>query len=238
MDNMYTRFVTNPLNGLDDGSFFKKGFYYIVKLASIGIAIWGFYLIIAYMFGDSGYFKSLKDMEVWPMIRSLLYFLTNIVISALAVMWMTSVLWKRSEEFKEVDYNGVPLIIPRFVKLIGQLVSVVFVTTTVSVAFAHLFVVPPYVYFPMEEIYAYILNNPITTYPDVQDFMASLPEISNNITTVDGFGHYMQDFFLDGAIWNVVKGILIGFLNLAVFYFIAEIFEIIIYFLIRKQLFK
>jgi len=235
---MYSRFVTNPLNGLDDGSFFKKGFYYIVKLASIGVAIWGFYLIFASMFGDAGYFKSLKGMEIWPLIRSLLFFLSNIVISAMAVMWLTSVLWKRSEEFKEVDYNGVPLIIPRFIKLFGQLVAVVFVTVSVTYASAHIFVANPGVYMPLEDIYKAIMNNPINEIPRVQGFIESLPKLSMNIGEVNGFGHYMNDFFFDGAIWNIVKGLILAFINLAVFYFIAEIFEIVIYFLIRKQLFK
>jgi hypothetical protein len=234
---MYSKFVTNPLNGLDDGSFFKKGFYYIVKLASIGIVIWGFYLIFSDMFGSTGYFKTLKGMEVWPMIRSILFFLTNVIISALAVMWLTSVLWKRSEEFKEVDYNGVPLIIPRFIKLIGQLVAVVIIAFAVTIAAAHIFVIPIN-YFPLEEIFARIMNNPVSTHEDILAFTSSLPEISYYTGPVDGFGDYIKTFLFNGAIWNIIKGIILAFLNLAVFYFIAEIFEIIIYFLIRKQLFK
>lgn len=235
---MYSRFVTNPLNGLDDGSFFKKGFYYIVKLASIGIVIWGFYLIFADMFGSAGYFKSLKGMDVWPMIRSLLFFLTNIIISALAVMWLTSVLWKRSEEFKEVDYNGIPLIIPRFIKLIGQLVAIVIVTGALTLAAAHIFVTVPVNYFPLQEIFERILNNPVSTHPEIMNFTSSLPEFTLYAAPVDGFGDYIKTFLFNGAIWNIVKGIILAFLNLAVFYFIAEIFEIIIHFLIRKQLFK
>ncbi|MBN2682855.1 MAG: hypothetical protein JXR58_10130 [Bacteroidales bacterium] len=234
---MYSKFVTNPLNGLDDGSFFKKGFYYIVKLASIGIVVWGFYLIFADMFGATGFFKSLKGMEVWPMIRSILFFLTNVVISALAVMWLTSVLWKRSEEFKEVDYNGVPLIVPRFIKLIGQLVAVVIIATSVTIAAAHIFVVPAG-YFPLIEIFERIGNNPISTHKYVVEFTSSLPQLTFYNSPVDGFGDYIQTFLFNGAIWNIIKGIIVAFLNLAVFYFIAEIFEIIIYFLIRKQLFK
>jgi hypothetical protein len=237
MDNMYSRFVSNPLNGLDDGSFFKKGFYYIVKLASIGIVIWGFYLIFSDMFGSTGYFKSLKGMDVWPMIRSILFFLTNVIISALAVMWLTAVLWKRSEEFKEVDYNGIPLIIPRFIKLIGQLVAVVVIVHALTIAAAHVFVTQAG-YYPLQEIFAQIMNNPVSTYPDVVSFTSSLPDFSYYAAPVDGFGDYIKTFLFNGAIWNVIKGIILAFFNLAIFYFIAEIFEIIIHFLIRKQLFK
>lgn len=74
--------------------------------------------------------------------------------------------------------------------------------------------------------------------PGIDIIGQNLFNVGRMIFSVNDIGSYF-DFLLNiGVLGGLLVSIIGSFAALAVFYFLAEIYEIVLYFLLRKQLFK
>lgn len=232
-EGYWSKLVANPLNAMDRPDYFKKGWKAILTLSSIIVFCYGVYALIANLFGDYGYIADLKDMDTFPMIRSIIASLFSFVLSGVVIFVMAGFLWKRANDLREMEDNALMYIVTRLFKLVGEMGAIVSVSLGFLGFIAVLFVAQPY--WPVAELLDAAFQG---NYHFMKMF--GLPNLFEHVGSfssvpyIDGFGDYCKAFFMNGLL-GIVFGFIIAFVNLFVFYLLADIIEVIFNFLTRKN---
>jgi hypothetical protein len=181
---LYNRLIAGPLESLDrePGHFFKNIFYFIFKISSIGVAIYGAYLLVTGLYGKTGYFTMLRSLDSFEYVRSIICFVLTFAISASMFFVVFFAIILSAIPYAPIEALG---------NLAGSVGSNM-VNTFVGNTFAAIFIESASDYFKL---------------------------------LADGFIGLVSGFIMS-------VGILFGT------YIFAELFEMIIYFLIRKPLYK
>lgn len=226
---LYSKLIAKPLDTLDQqtGRIFKNIFYFVFKLASIGIAIYGAYLLVSGLLGKTGYLTMLRSLDSFDLVRSIICFIFTFTISAAMFFSIAAIFWKRANDFKTRDFGGAVFLFPRFVKILGEAVAVIPISAALISFFAIMLSAIPYA--PIESLgnLAGSIGSTMVNEFIGNTFAAVFIETASDYfqLLIDGFIGLIVGFFMS-------IGVLFGT------YILAELFEIIIYFLIRKPLYN
>lgn len=227
--SLYNKIITQPLDSLDaqPGSIFKSIFYYIFKISALLIGFYGAYLLVTGLYGKTGYFTMLRSLNSFEYIRSIVCFVITFAISATMFFAVAAILWKRANDFKTREFGGAIFLFPRFIKIIGEVAAIIPISAAMISFFAIIFAAIPYA--PIESLgnFAGSIGSGM-----INEF------IGNTFSAI--FIETAADYFkllTDGFI-GLVSGFFMSIALLFGSYIVAELFEIIIYFLIRKSLYN
>ncbi|MFT5055562.1 MAG: hypothetical protein ACI80H_000264 [Pseudoalteromonas distincta] len=131
-DKAYNKFIIPYLGKLDDGNVFKNVITSILWLLSIGLLLGGIYLSIYELFGDYGYIETsvtAEHLTGGKMFGSIVGMVIGLAISIVTSWILYSVLKKRTEELKALNYDGILDFIfvktfPKLILTIGELLFV------------------------------------------------------------------------------------------------------------------
>ncbi len=226
---LYKKVIAKPLDSLDQqtGSIFKNLFYFVFKIASLGVAIYGAYLLISGLMGKTGYLTMLKSLDSFDLVRSIICFIFTFTISAAMFFSVAAIFWKRANDFKTREFGGAVFLFPRFIKTFGEAIAVVPISAALISFFAIILSAIPYA--PIESLgnLAGSIGSTMVNEFIGNTFAAIFVETASDYfkLLIDGFIGLITGFFMS-------IGVLFGT------YILAELFEIVIYFLIRKSLYN
>jgi hypothetical protein len=220
LDKQYNNFIIPFLKKLDDGNIFKEIITFLITFSSFALLIGGFYETIMGLFGDDniagddGFFMDF----IWDApygggqkFGASLGMLIGFSISLITAWALYSVLKKRAEQLKELEYSGILDFVfnktfPKVLLIIGELLFVLLLSLGVLQIFAAL--CGSYVYAPLSGSHSGILE---------LFGMEAFDVLSNSI-----YGDY--DYF-KASILKGVTGIASSFAVLIAFYLYKEIYS-------------
>jgi len=214
-DKAYNKFIIPFLGKLDDGNIFKNIITFTLSLCAIGLLIGGLYLTVIGTFGDNGFVNTCVNTEnitVGQQIGSVLGLLLGFLISVITSWALYSVLKKRTEQLKGMDYLGLLDYIfikalPKLILVIGEVLFLLCLYASILQIIASL--VGSYVYAPLAGYHNLIIN----LLPGMDAFNQFLPQ--------QIYGNYdnFNEFIKIGII-----GVASSFIALIVFYIYKEIY--------------
>ena len=227
MRNLYKTLIANPLNQLDSstGKIFRLAFFYLLKTASILATILGLYLVISGFFGKTGYFATLRGSSGFELVRSIICFIITLSLNITLFLVISAILWKRANDFMKREFSGVLFIFPKLIKIIGETVCILPIFAATISFFAIALAAIPYA--PVEGLIS--LTGGMST-ALINDFIGN----TFSAIFIDNFSDYIT-LLINGGFLGLIKGFGLSFLILMGSYMIAELFEIIIAFLMREK---
>ncbi len=226
--NLLNLFIVNPLKHLDcsKGKFFRHTIFYVLKGASIIVAITGIYLIISGFFGRTGYFATLKgSFTEFEMARSIVCFVITLAINILLFFSLTGILWKRADDFRDNSFANVLFILPKLIKIAGEVLCLIPLFISLISFFAIILAGIPYA--PIEGLMQLSSGIGSSLINDVVGNTFSAIFIQN-------FSDYLNLVF-SGGFLGLFKGFSISFLILLGAYLLAEFIETLLYFLMKQS---
>lgn len=218
-DKGYNKLVIPFLGKLDDGNVFKNIITFFLTALAIGLLLGGIYLSFDGMFGDSGFIKNYITSEYLSggkKAGSVVGLILGFAISILTAWTLFSVLTKRTEQIKAIEYNGLLSYIfvktsPKLILVIGELLFVLMLYAGILQIIAAL--VGSFVYAPLSEYPALLLS----IFPGMEVFSGLVPQ--QIFGDYDSFGNYIK---------IGVMSIVGSFLLLIIFYIYKEIYNYIL----------
>ena len=214
-DKGYNNLVIPFLGKLDDGNVFKNIITSLLSILAITFLVGGIYLSLAGLFGDDGFIENyiandiLSGGEIAGAVAGVIF---GFFISVFASWALYSVLKKRTEQMKALEYNGLISFIfiktiPKLILVIGELLFILFVYAGVLQIIAAL--VGSHVYAPLSEYPSLILG----LFPGMEVFSGIAPQ--------QIYGDYdnLSEFLKIGVI-----SIASSFVVLIAFYIYKEIY--------------
>lgn len=219
MKELLEKFVKKPLDFIDSGELFKKGFFFIFKLLAILVVGFGLYTLVV---GIGPHFNRILQMDGFFIVRSILVFIITLVISLGCFVALGLIFWKNGDDFKDTPYSGLALIVAKVLKIVGQMAAVLYGALGINIFISTLFSGTPFG-LSFSTIANVLPPNPLTMFMQA-NYMAQ------------DIGQYFENLL--GGVIALVVSIVVMFVVLAVFYLLAELYEIILSFLLRKKVFK
>jgi hypothetical protein len=215
LDKAYTKFVIPTLELLDKGVIFRIIITFLLSLSAIALLIGGVYLTVANIFGDYGYINENIKHGTYNGLQKIgsSFGLVFGFILSIATSWtLYSVLKKRTDQLKEMDYLGLldyvfNKTIPKLILITGEIIFLLFLYVGISQIAATL--LGAYAYAPLQRFPSLILE----FFPGMDVFDEFLPRaIYGNH---DNFGEYI----LAG-----ILGVISSFIVLIAFYIYKEVY--------------
>jgi len=218
-DKGYNKLVIPFLGRLDDGNVFKNIITLLLSVLAVGLLLGGIYLSVDGLFGDSGFVKSYISSEYLSggkKAGAVAGLILGFAISILTAWALFSILKKRTEQIKTIEYDGLLSFVfvqtlPKLILVIGELLFVLFLYAGVLQIFAAL--VGSFVYAPLSEYPALLLS----VFPGMEIFSGIAPQ--KIVGDYDNFGDYIK---------IGVMSIAGSFLLLIAFYIYKEIYNYIL----------
>jgi len=218
-DKGYNKLVIPFLGKLDDGNVFKNIITLLLSISAVGLLIGGIYLTIAGLLGDDGFIKNYitnENITGGKKAGSVIGLLLGFLISLITAWVLFSVLKKRTEQLKELEYVGLldyvfNKTLPKLILIIGELLFILFLYGGILQIIASL--VGSYAYAPLSSYPSLILG----MLPGMNIFNKFMP---NQI-----YGDY--DNFVEFIKMGVI-GIASSFIVLIAFYIYKEIYSYIL----------
>ncbi len=218
-DKGYNKLVIPFLGKLDDGNVFKKFIILLLTVLAIALLLRGIYLSFDGLFGDSGFIKryiSPVNLSGGKKAGAFVGLILGFAISILTAWALFSVLKKRSEQAKVIEYDYLLSFIfvktlPKLILVIGELLFVLFIYAGILQIIAAL--LGSFVYAPLSEYPALLLS----IFPGMEVFSGLAPQ--QIVGDYDNFGEYMK---------IGVMSIAGAFLLLIAFYIYKEIYNYIL----------
>jgi len=218
-DKGYNKLVIPFLGRLDDGNVFKNIITLLLSVLAVGLLLGGIYLSVDGLFGDSGFVKSYISSEYLSggkKAGAVAGLILGFAISILTAWALFSILKKRTEQIKTIEYDGLLSFVfvqtlPKLILVIGELLFVLFLYAGVLQIFAAL--VGSFVYAPLSEYPALLLS----IFPGMKVFSGLAPQ--QIVGDYDNFGDYIK---------IGVMSIAGSFLLLIAFYIYKEIYNYIL----------
>ena len=218
-DKGYNKLVIPFLGKLDEGNVFKNIITLFFSISAVGLLIGGIYLTIAGLLGDDGFIKNyITNENITGGINagSIIGLLLGFLISLITAWVLFSVLKKRTEQLKELEYVGLldyvfNKTVPKLILIIGELLFILFLYGGILQIIASL--VGSYAYAPLSSYPSLILG----MLPGKNIFNEFMP---NRIYgDYDNFGVFIK---------MGVIGIASSFIVLIAFYIFKEIYSYIL----------
>ena len=217
-DKGYNKLVIPFLGKLDDGNVFKNIITLLLTVLSIGLLLGGIYLSFDGLFGDSGFVKSYISNDYsrgGQKAGAVVGLILGFAISILTAWALFSVLKKRTEQMKTIEYDGLLSFVfvktlPKLILVIGELLFVLFLYAGILQIFAGLV---GSVYAPLSEYPALLLS----IFPGMEVFSGLAPQ--QIVGDYENFGEYIK---------IGVMSIAGAFLLLIAFYIYKEIYNYIL----------
>ena len=218
-DKGYNKLVIPFLGKLDDGNVFKNIITLLLTVLAIGLLLGGIYLSFDGLFGDSGFVKSYISNDYssgGQKAGAVVGLILGFAISILTAWALFSVLKKRTEQMKTIEYDGLLSFVfvktlPKLILVIGELLFVLFLYAGILQIFAAL--VGSFVYAPLIELPALLLS----IFPGMEVFSGLAPQ--QIVGDYENFGEYIK---------IGVMSIAGAFLLLIAFYIYKEIYNYIL----------
>jgi len=218
-DKGNNKLVIPFLGRLDDGNVFKNIITLLLSVLAVGLLLGGIYLSVDGLFGDSGFVKSYISSEYLSggkKAGAVAGLILGFAISILTAWALFSILKKRTEQIKTIEYDGLLSFVfvqtlPKLILVIGELLFVLFLYAGVLQIFAAL--VGSFVYAPLSEYPALLLS----VFPGMEIFSGIAPQ--KIVGDYDNFGDYIK---------IGVMSIAGSFLLLIAFYIYKEIYNYIL----------
>ena len=218
-DKGYNKLVIPFLGKLDDGNVFKNIIILLLTVLAFGLLLGGIYLSFDGLFGDSGFIKSYisdENLSGGKKAGAVVGLILGFAISILTAWVLFSVLKKRSEQMKTIEYDGLLSFVfvktlPKLILVIGELLFVLFLYAGILQIIAAL--VGSFVYAPLIEYPALLLS----IFPGMDVFTGLVPQ--QIVGDYDYFGEYIKIGVLS------IAG---SFLLLIAFYIYKEIYNYIL----------
>jgi len=218
-DKGYNKLVIPFLGKLDDGNVFKNIITLLLTVTAIGLLLGGIFLSFDGLFGDSGFIKryiSSENLSSGKKAGAVVGLILGFAISILTAWALFSVLKKRTEQMKAIEYDYLLSFIfvktlPKLILVIGELLFVLFLYAGTLQIIASL--VGSYVYAPLSEYPALLLR----IFPGMEVFSGLAPQ--QIYGDYDNFGDYIKIGVLS------IAG---SFLLLIAFYIYKEIYNYIL----------
>jgi len=179
------------------------------------------------LLGKTGYLTMLKSLDSFDLVRSIICLIFTFTISAGMFFSISAIFWKRANDFKTREFGGAVFLFPRFIKILGEAIAVIPISAALISFFAIILSAIPYA--PIESLgnLAGSIGSTMVNEFIGNTFAAVFIETASDYFQLltDGFIGLITGFFMS-------IGVLFGT------YIIAELFEIAIYFLIRKPLYN
>lgn len=216
MKQITSLFTDKPIQIIEKEDFFKKGFRYIFLFGAAVVAIFAIYSVIS---GSVDFFGFFSNLTAWQIIRSIILFFLCLIVSILAFALIVGILWKRAETIISEKSNIVDLV-PRVLKTLGEVLAVFPLTIAFIALFTGITAGVPFI--------------PILS---LSSFFSAFSMFELSVAMsgigVSGFTGYFEQLFVIGLI-PFVSGIIFSFLNIAIFYLLAELYKIVVAFLRRE----
>ena len=224
-DKGYNKLVIPFLGKLDDGNVFKNIIIFLLSVLSIGLLLGGIYSSFSGLFGDSGFIKSYISSDFVSGSKkagAVVGLIFGFVISILTAWALFSILKKRTEQMKSIEYDSLLSFVfvkisPKLILVIGELFFVLILYVGILQIIADL--VGSYVYAPLSENPALLLS----IFPGMEFLSGLAPQ------------QIMGDYEIMGDYDNFGNSIKIGvisiagsFLLLIAFYIYKEIYSYIV----------
>ena len=218
-DKAYNKLVIPFLGKLDDGNVFKNIITLLLSVLAVALLLGGIYLSIDGLFGDSGFVESYilnENLSDGKKAGAVVGLILGFAISLLTAWALFSVLKKRTEQMKTIEYDGLLTFVfvktlPKLILVTGELLFVLFLYAGILQIFAAL--VGSFVYAPLSEYPALLLS----IFPGMEVFSGLAPQ--QIVGDYDNFGVYIK---------IGVMSIAGSFLLLITFYIYREIYNYIL----------
>jgi hypothetical protein len=219
LDKVYAKFIIPILKKLDEGIIFKDIITVLLSLSALALLVGGVYLSIFNMFGEQGYIKDIYgqnpnygNLNELQKISSGFGLVIGFALSILTSWVLYSFLKKRTEQLREMDYNGLldfvfNKTIPKLILIIGEIIFLLFLYVGVLQILATL--LGAYVYAPLQKFPGLIL----TLFPGMEVFDDFLPR------AIYGNHDNFVEYFKIGII-----GVVSSFVVLIAFYLYKEVY--------------
>jgi hypothetical protein len=218
-DNAYNKFIIPFLGKLDDGNVFKNIITFLFSILALGILIGGIYLTIDGLLGENGFIKNYitkENITGGKIAGSIVGLISGFLISLITAWALYSVLKKRTEQLKGLEYVGLLDFVfnrtfPKLILIIGELLFILFLYGGILQIIASL--VGSYAYAPLSSYPNLILS----ILPGMDSFNQLMP---NQIYgDYDNFG---------GFIKIGIIAIATSFIVLIAFYIYKEVYSYIL----------
>jgi len=164
IDKGYNKLIIPFLGKLDDGNVFKEIITILLSVLSVILLLGGVYLSFKGLSGENGYIKNYISSEFLTggkKFGATLGLIIGFAFSVFTSWILYSVLKKRTEQMKSIEYNGLlsfvfVMIFPKLILVIGELLFVMVLYSGVLQLVAAL--VGSFVYAPLSEFPALILG--------------------------------------------------------------------------------
>ncbi|HPW65700.1 MAG TPA: hypothetical protein PLY32_01115 [Salinivirgaceae bacterium] len=228
MTKVFESLIKKPLKQLDNstGKVFKISFFYIFKFLAVVVVALGLYLIVSGLFGKTGYFAMLRGyFSGFELTRSIICFILTLALNFIMFFAVAGVLWYRANDFKTYEFNNVLFIFPRLIKIFGEAIFLLPAIASTISFIAILFAAIPYA--PIEGLIS--ITGGFST-----NLINSFIGNTFSAMFVQNFHDYISLLFSGGLI-GLITGFALSFAILLGTYMLAEFFEIIFKFLMRKN---
>ena len=218
-DKAYNKAIIPFLGKLDDGNIFKSIIGFILSALAILCLVGGVYLTISELFGDLGFIELYIGQESLPVgqvIGSILGLVFGFGISLLTSWALYSILKKRNQQMKAIEYDGLIdyvfiKVIPKLILAIGELMFILFLYVGILQIIAALVGAP--VFAPLSNLPGLILM----LFPGMEVFSDLIPR--SIAGDYDYFSRYIQAGF---------SMVVFSFIVLIAFYIYKEIYNYLI----------
>ncbi|MBG15785.1 MAG: hypothetical protein CL853_05470 [Crocinitomicaceae bacterium] len=209
-DKAYNDRILPFLSRLDDGDVFKNFINTILKLSMYGFLVYGIYLSIMGLFGDSGFFSSIEYYDGWQGIGAYIGGPIGAILS-IVVSWIGySILKKRIEQLHKEQYDSLlkylyKSLVPKMIIIVGELTFLLVLSLGVFQLIAA--VLGSIVFAPLAELVPMLMSgNPM----------------GEMISTPSCIGNY--DYLME-SISSGIIAIISSFILLMVYYIAVEAYR-------------
>jgi hypothetical protein len=215
-DKAYNKIVLPFLGKLDDGNVFQKIINLLLSVLAIFLLLGGVFLSFTDLFGDAGFIEtaiSRNGLTGGKITGSVFGLILGFPISILTAWALYSVLKKRAEQMKTLEFNHLLSyifikIIPKLILVVGELLFVLFLYVGILVIISAL--VGSYVYAPLSGYPELLLG----AFPGMEFFTEVLP------SSIVGDYDYFEES-IKGGFTTIAASVLV----LIAFYIYKEIYN-------------
>ena len=227
MDTIRT-LVMNPLNQLDTGRVFHRGTELLLRLAAIA---WVLVAAKGIFSGVGTWWNQVSAMETMPMMASMVCGVLTLGIALFAVFAVYTIITTRTDAMKASGFHGVLAIPPRLFRMMGEVAAVAPVLIAMSAFVATVTTGTP---IGVVEVWGGS-GAAVSWMIDMFAPLADLSAWANGSFAMSGWTGmmaYMESVFY--GVLGVIGGAGISVLTVAMWYAMAELWDLGLGFLKRR----
>lgn len=228
---MLPALVNGALTDLDGGRIFQRAYAFLLRLTCVAVALASLVFFWVRTFGKESWFDGFTMLTTWTKIRSVVGAPLMLAVSLLIPVVVILILLRRARELKAAPYSGLVAIWLRLIKVMGEVLVVAPIVASVVQLLATLLQLRPY------NPFFFDWSRQLGPLRDLWD---AFSQIMSDLGFA-GYGEMTVSRYLQAAAGSVVGVLVVTvwcFGILVLFYLVAELGEIVYYFLLRKPAFQ